>query len=281
MSEGYGLTIGGRITAVNQALCDLTGFTRDDLIGAATPFPFWPPERLAETSAVRDRIVADQGGTFELTLMRKDGTRFEAEITAGPARNLDGTLLGFVNTFRDVSERKRFEAELERLATLDSLTGLANHRVLHERLREEVTRATRHRRPLSLVILDLDHFKQINDEHGHLVGDKVLQEVARRLAAHVREGEVLARVGGEEFAWILPDADALGAFAAAERARRTVGDRPIPPLDAVTLSAGVCDLENGQSSIELYGQADQSLYVAKQQGRDRTVRYSTDFANRP
>jgi diguanylate cyclase (GGDEF)-like protein len=130
------------------------------------------------------------------------------------------------------------------------------------------------------VILDLDRFKQVNDEHGHLVGDRVLQEVAQRLSSHVREGEVLARVGGEEFAWILPDADAQGAFAAAERARLAVSDSPIPPLDAVTVSAGVCDLEHAQTITALYEHADRALYSAKQEGRDRTVRYSagTDTA---
>ena len=113
--------------------------------------------------------------------MRKDGTRFDASITSVAARTADGELLGYVSTVRDVSERKRHLAELERLATHDPLTGLPNHRVFHERLRAEAARASRNRQPLSVAILDVDHFKAINDDHGHLVGDSVLRELGQRL----------------------------------------------------------------------------------------------------
>ena len=279
MREGYGLTVAGRITAVNDALCELTGFSREELIGASPPFPFWPPEALDATEELRQQIVANEGGTFELTLMRKDGARFEAEITAQAARNPDGTVLGFVNTFRDISERKRHHAELERLATSDSLTGLANRRVFDEALRAEVARARRHSRPLSVAILDVDHFKRINDAHGHPVGDTVLRELATRLNSLVREGELLARVGGEEFAWLLPDAEGVGAFAAAERARRAVADLPLGAAGTVTLSAGVCDLSEARDVWELYEHADQALYWAKQQGRNQTFRYSAEIAD--
>jgi PAS domain S-box-containing protein len=182
MSEGYALTVGGTITAVNDALCRLTGFPREELLGSSAPFPFWPPDGLTEAIAVRDRIVGAGGGTFELTVVRKDGTRFEAEITAHPALNPDGTRLGFVNTLRDISDRKRHEAELQRLARHDSLTGLANHGVLHEQLEAEVARARRGGHALSLAIIDVDHFKAINDRHGHLAGDDVLRVIAERLA---------------------------------------------------------------------------------------------------
>jgi diguanylate cyclase (GGDEF)-like protein/PAS domain S-box-containing protein len=276
MSEGYALTVGGAITAVNDALCRLTGFSREELIGASAPFPFWAPELLTETIELRDRVVGEGGGTFEISVMRKDGSRFEAEITAHPARNPDGTRLGFVNTFRDISERKRHEAELQRLARHDALTGLANHGVFHEQLEAEVARARRRNRPLSLAIIDIDHFKGINDRHGHLVGDDVLREVADRLAGLAREGEMLARVGGEEFAWILPDADATGAYAAAERARHAIGAAPIAPAGRVTVSVGVCELGSAEHAKELYELADRALYASKRDGRDRTSRYGVE-----
>jgi diguanylate cyclase (GGDEF)-like protein/PAS domain S-box-containing protein len=270
MSEGYALTVTGQLVAVNDALCEITGFSREELEGAQAPFPFWPPEAQERYTLVRDAVLADGGGTFELTLMRKDGSRFPAEITTRPAHNPDGSLLGYVNTLRDVSERKRHEAELERRATHDGLTGLANHRMFHQRLGEEIARATRHGRPLSVAVLDLDRFKQVNDRHGHLVGDRVLREVASRLAGLVREEELVARVGGEEFAWILPDATAPGALAAAERARRAICEQPIDvAAGTVTLSAGVCDLACAASADDLYDRADQALYEAKRRGRNQ------------
>jgi diguanylate cyclase len=273
MSEGYALTVDGTITAVNDALCAATGFDRDELIGSGLPFPFWPPEGIESTMMVRDRIVAQFGGTFEAVFMRKDGTRFPAEVTARAAFRPDGSLLGYVNTMRDISERKTYEAELKRLATVDSLTGVLNQRVFRERLASEIARAERHGHPLSVVIFDLDHFKDVNDRYGHPVGDRVLVETAQRLEALVRTGEHLARIGGEEFAWILPYADVIGAEAAAERARHAVSAIQFEEVGTVTVSAGVCELGAGEDLETLYQHADRALYAAKQRGRNQTSRY--------
>jgi diguanylate cyclase (GGDEF)-like protein len=196
-----------------------------------------------------------------------------AEVNARAAHNPDGSVLGWVIAIRDVSDRRPYQAELERLATHDPLTGLANHRLFHQRLGEEVAMARRYERPLCVAILDLDHFKQINDLHGHLVGDQALALVAERLAGAVREGELLARVGGEEFGWILPEADEDGAQAAAERARAAVGGAELEPVGRVTVSAGVACLGDGTDASTLYDRADQALLMAKRQGRDRTVRW--------
>ena len=191
----------------------------------------------------------------------------------------DGTPLGWVSTVRDVSERRRYEAELERLATHDPLTGLANHRLFHQRLAEEMASAVRHGRRLSVAILDLDHFKSINDRYGHVVGDHTLVAVAQRLSTVVREGELLARVGGEEFAWILPGADATGVLAAAERARHVIRDRQMSPIGRLTISIGVATREHIRDASVLFEHADQALYRAKREGRDRTIIWNPDAAS--
>jgi diguanylate cyclase (GGDEF)-like protein/PAS domain S-box-containing protein len=271
MHEGFILTRDGTILEVNQALCRLTGFTREELVGARVPYPFWAPEATEEIVCQR-AVVDERGHQFEATFKRTDGTRFEASITTVVARTIDGELLGYVSTVRDVSERKRHLAELQRLATHDPLTGLANHRVFHERLRAEAARAGRNRQPLSVAILDLDHFKTINDEHGHPVGDRVLCEVARRLLDVTREGELIARVGGEEFALIL-NAEGPDAVAAVERVRRAILETPFSQVGTVTLSVGVCDLTAAIDGEHLYERADKALYQAKRDGRNRTCQY--------
>jgi diguanylate cyclase len=269
MGEGYSLVVDDHLVEVNDALCTLTGYTRAELLG---PVERWP---VLATHLRRTQYVVPAGdGEGEAivgAIQRKDGTSFTAELTSRPARHRDGSLLGWVTTIRDVSERTLYEAELERLATQDPLTGLANHRVFHQRLHDAVAHAVRHDRPLSVVVMDLDHFKRINDEHGHIMGDHALEAVAARLRTVVREGELLARVGGEEFAWILPEADSEGAVAAAERARTVVSAQSLLPVGVLTLSAGVGTRDTLTDAGALYERADQALYRAKADGRNRTV----------
>ncbi len=270
MGEGYALTMDGEIKAINEALCVLTGFSASELIGVRPPYPFWPPEERETIVAILADVVGNNGGTHELTLMRANGERFEAEITARPAREEDGRAIGFVSTLRDVSVQKRQQRELERLARTDSLTQLANRHVLQEALAREAARRSADGQQLALVLLDLDLFKQVNDHFGHPAGDAVLVEVARRLEDTVRAGEVLARVGGEEFAWLLPACDAEEAVAAADRARAAIASAPFGRAGKLTMSAGVGLVSTPSEGDTLYRMADRALYEAKQSGRNRT-----------
>lgn len=167
---------------------------------------------------------------------------------------------------------------LARLASTDELTSLPNYRTFHERLRSEVERAGRHGRELSLTVIDIDRFKAINDQHGHGVGDAVLVELARRLAGQLRDSDLIARVGGEEFAWLQPETDAISAFSVAERARLAVEREPFDVAGTVTVSAGVCSLEAGGDAEGLLRLADVALYRAKSSGRNATSRYTGDAA---
>lgn len=160
-------------------------------------------------------------------------------------------------------------AELDHLIDTDPLTGLANRRAFTARLSGEVERARRHGHMLTLVILDLDDFKSVNDTRGHQAGDAVLAEAGRRLLTTCRAGELIARIGGEEFAWILPQVDAAGAIIAVERARAAIAQIDVEGVRGITCSAGVCDLSVARDVDELQRRADRALYSAKRAGRDR------------
>jgi diguanylate cyclase (GGDEF)-like protein/PAS domain S-box-containing protein len=167
-------------------------------------------------------------------------------------------------------------ARLASQAMTDPLTGLANHRAFHERLHAEVERARRHGRSLALAVLDIDHFKAINDEFGHQAGDGLVSELGARLSALARPGDLIARIGGDEFAWILPETDGIGGFAAVERGRADISGRRLGTIDGVTLSAGVCDLSFAERAEDLVRFADGALYWAKEHGRDVTYLYSPE-----
>jgi diguanylate cyclase (GGDEF)-like protein/PAS domain S-box-containing protein len=271
MHEGYALTVEGEIVDVNDALCEMTGLCRKELIGCRPPYPFWPADRVGELSGVRGEVHSGTGGTFEAVFTRADGTRFDAEVTAIPAFGDDGSRIGFVNTMRDVSLRNLQRRELERQARTDSLTGLANRYVLDEELERAALGGAGE--TIALVLFDLDRFKQINDEHGHPVGDTVLVEVAARLSRVTRESEVLARIGGEEFAWLLSGCDAAGAEVAADRARAQIASAPFAGVGTLTLSAGIGVSCTPCNPARLYGLADRALYEAKRSGRNRTRCY--------
>jgi diguanylate cyclase (GGDEF)-like protein len=164
---------------------------------------------------------------------------------------------------------------LREMATRDALTGLFNRQAFDARLADELRRTQRYQRPLSLILADLDHFKNYNDTNGHVHGDELLNELAGVFLAAVRGTDFVARYGGEEFAILLPEATRAAACEVAERVRATVADYPFPfretqPGGAVTLSLGVASyLEDVPSGGNLVECADQALYKAKKSGRNR------------
>jgi diguanylate cyclase (GGDEF)-like protein len=170
------------------------------------------------------------------------------------------------------------DRRLAALAAQDPLTALLNRRAFETRLAEEIARARRHGRALSLAVLDLDHFKRINDCFGHPVGDEVLRETARRLRAVARPEDVLGRIGGEEFVWLLPGASAARASAAGDRARSALAFEAFEHGMPVTASVGVCDLAVAGDGDALYRLADEALYWAKTHGRNMTLAWSADAA---
>lgn len=220
----------------------------------------------------RAHVAAEPGGAVPTTLTTDSGTVLDVRVTrmADPV----GRAAGAVVVLRDVTELERLRTELEHQATRDGLTGLHNRRALEQRLAAEVDAAATTGAPLSLVLVDLDHFKDVNDTHGHAVGDRVLVEVAQVIAASAGPGETAARLGGEEFVLLLPGLGADDAARRADELRARCAGVVVPtPTAAVrpTLSAGVATLAPGGSADDVLRAADDAMYAAKATGRDRVV----------
>jgi diguanylate cyclase (GGDEF)-like protein len=177
------------------------------------------------------------------------------------------------NIVTSIQERARLEAD----ALTDQLTGLPNHRALHQRLGTEIGSAIRHRRQLSVAMIDLDNFKEINDRHGHAQGDQALRFVARCMLQAARGSDVVGRLGGDEFMWILPDTDSGHAVKAIERARELIA-RGGSGIEVATTSAGICDLSSTHDPAELVRRADVALYASKASGRNQVTLYDTEVA---
>jgi diguanylate cyclase (GGDEF)-like protein len=206
----------------------------------------------------------------DLPVIRKDGSVFYADVCAFPIP-LEGKecLVGF---FRDVTERKRYEQQLAHLASHDSLTGLANRRLFEEEAHRAVLRARRGT-PSTLLLFDLDHFKAANDALGHAAGDDLLVRITKLVQGCLRGEDLLARIGGDEFAVLLEGAPAAEAGAVAERIRQAVHDSACPADGHVhpTLSIGLVKIDGQHDVVPLIAKADAAMYEAKDQGRNRIV----------
>jgi len=189
---------------------------------------------------------------------------------------LDNAVLDRLSRFAELVElaigQSESRAALEHEATTDDLTGLPNRRAFSDFLDREVELVKRRGWSLSVAIMDLDDFKRVNDTFGHPVGDQVLVELANRLIRASREGELIARLGGEEFGWVLPGADGDEAFRAAERVRQVVADSPFDVVGDLTTSIGVSSVGEDYDRESLLKRADLALYAAKAEGRNRTTR---------
>lgn len=208
----------------------------------------------------------------ELPMRTAKGEDFTADVVATRLHYEGHDALLFA--FTDISERKQAETTLRLQALTDELTGIANRRHFFAVGEQEVIRARRYMRPLTAIMFDIDHFKKVNDQHGHAVGDMVLKEIVRRAQDQLRTTDLLARIGGEEFITLLPETDMAGALLTAERLRAAVCTTPITTISGAvhtSISVGVVQLRSHESLDALLSRADQTLYQAKNQGRNRVI----------
>lgn len=194
---------------------------------------------------------------------------FGAKISG--LKDLRGKLSGFIVVTRDITERKRWEKQLEELSITDPLTKAYNRLRFMSALEAEIRRSKRYVSSFSLVMLDIDHFKSINDEHGHDTGDQILIAITDLIQGEIRDTDLLSRWGGEEFILLMTHTDGATAAEAAERIRQSLETFPFQTVGGVTASFGVTEYRSAEGSDTVLKRVDEALYRAKHRGRNQVV----------
>jgi diguanylate cyclase (GGDEF)-like protein/PAS domain S-box-containing protein len=278
----------GRVCEWNASIERVTGHGHD-IVGQ--PFSvFYAPDAITPEH-LHDRLREADGNGWTLDegrRLRADGSTFWGSVLIAPLPDrepLPGEDPGpaYCLILRDISDKREASEHRRRATFADYLTGLANRRAFFEAAEQELQRSQVLPRPTALVVIDADHFKAINDNHGHPGGDAALQHLAAILASTFREVDVVARIGGEEFAVLLPSTDLARAAVVAERLRAAVAAQSAI-IDGVavrfTVSAGVAASSDGSGGVDLLlKQADQALYAAKRAGRNRVERWRPELVS--
>jgi diguanylate cyclase (GGDEF)-like protein/PAS domain S-box-containing protein len=271
-----------RFSYVSPSVQKLRGFTSEEIMAQPMAASLTPESTVyveERIQKLRDdflsgKMPADQFYTSEVEQPCKDGTTVWTEVIARFVRNEKTGSVDIHGVTRDISDRRALRMELQRQASIDELTGIYNRRYFLACAEKEIQRCQRHGRALSFLMLDIDHFKLVNDICGHAVGDLALQAVTRAFSELLRSSDSVGRLGGEEFAMILVETNTVNALAVAERIRQQVEQISLtttsgqPVLLRVSIGVAAYRPESDTLSA-LMMRADQALYRAKQTGRNR------------
>ncbi|ADD67531.1 diguanylate cyclase with PAS/PAC sensor [Denitrovibrio acetiphilus DSM 12809] len=259
--------IHGRITEVSSKFTEITGFSKSEIVGKTHRILRHPdnPSELFESMW----LTISNGDTWqgEIKNVNKTGEEYWVHQTISPEVDKYQTIIGFNSISRDITDKKR----IEELSVTDRLTSLYNRHKLDDVLQSEYSRHQRHNTDFCAVLIDIDHFKNVNDTHGHQTGDKVLVKLAELLKANTRESDYIGRWGGEEFLIIAVESNLEGTAFLAEKLRRMVEETDFPIVGKITISLGAAQYKTGETIAHFINRADDALYTAKQTGRNKLV----------
>ena len=274
------------ILYVNPAFEAITGYSSAEAIGRIGRFLVRDDLSQPGLNEIRTALREKRAGHAILRNYRKDGSMFWNELFIAPisdASRADTT--HFVSIINDISERMRYHGLLEYQATHDSLTGLANRSLLNDRIAQAIALAKRSGRKVAVALLDLDHFKQVNDLHGHAAGDALLREIAERLRRCVRESDTVARLGGDEFVVVLSDlGEAIDAEQIGQKIVAAVKEPVVHGKEALHVGASVGFAlfpDHGEHGEILLRNADMAMYHVKSRGRNGVLGFTPEFAENP
>jgi diguanylate cyclase (GGDEF)-like protein/PAS domain S-box-containing protein len=265
---------GPEIVYVNKAFTELTGYTQSDVIGK-NPRILQSSETSEETKKIiRQGLEKKIPVRATIKNYSKAGEEYWLDLSILPLKNSQGVVTHFVSIERDVTEQKNIENKLEVLSRTDPLTGLLNRRAFDESLANELSRFKRNGEVYSLLMLDIDHFKLINDQYGHSTGDAAIQNITQSCQSNLRLHDKMGRLGGEEFCVLLPYTDKKIAYTIAEKIREIVSNVSIKTKNtedvSLTISIGVSEVRNTDvDHAAALKRADDNLYKAKKAGRNR------------
>ncbi|MFQ3229419.1 diguanylate cyclase [Reinekea sp.] len=258
------LTPNDRFAEVSSALCKVSGYTREELLNI-NPEALTPENFRNIRQEVIHRVFSGQSEQGDIQQIHKNGTLYWLHLYADPVRDSSGLITGIRFTASDITEKKL----IERMSETDTLTGIANRKRLDSVLAQEWSRYQRHTQEVAIILLDLDHFKQINDKFGHSEGDNVLIALADVVTHIVRATDVVGRWGGEEFLIVLPQTSLADAALVAQKLRTAVATIDVLPNSKITASFGVAASSQVTDLEALFRIADKALYRSKTLGRDR------------
>lgn len=256
----------GIITEVSEAFCEISGYSKEELLGNnhnMVRHPDFPASTYKEMwQAIQKENGIWQG---ELKNRRKDGSAYWVHTIIEPRYNEEGHLIGYAAIRQDITDKKR----VEELSITDRLTGLYNRLKLDELFAFYLSIANRHQGEFSVILLDIDKFKSVNDTYGHQVGDSVLIEMATLLRENSRFEDGIGRWGGEEFLILLPSSGLKASIALAEKLRNVIAGHSFKEVGRCTASFGIATFHKGDNETSMVARADKALYVAKESGRNR------------
>ncbi|MGZ8547046.1 MAG: diguanylate cyclase [Sulfuricurvum sp.] len=259
----------GIITYINQAFSRHTGYLKNDALGKTFRILKSGMHDQAFYRELWKTILS--GEIFRGTIInrKKNGDLYYEDRTITPLKDDKGTVIGFVATGKDVTHETLLNQEIQRIATIDSLTGIYNRHKFEELFTLEAERFRRFSSPLSMIMIDIDHFKSVNDTYGHNAGDAVLKYLAEVVQKNIRKIDIFARWGGEEFLVLSPGTNMEEMQLLAEKLRLAVDNAVFPEIHHITVSIGVSGFKKEETFSEFFKRADQGLYFAKERGRNQ------------